>query len=131
MTKILIVEDDPMNMKLIVEILDSLDFMIQTAKNGYEALTMADKDLYDLILMDIELPGMDGIETARRIKDKPSYDKTPIIAVTAFAMKGDREKFLDAGLDYYVSKPIHVVDFIKLISDILKNEEKCTQIKLI
>jgi len=123
MTKILIVEDDPMNMKLIVEILDSLDFMFQTAKNGLEALTMADKDLYDLILMDIELPGIDGIETARRIKYKPGYNKTPIIAVTAFAMKGDGEKFLDAGLDYYVSKPIHVAGFIKLISDILKKRE--------
>jgi two-component system cell cycle response regulator DivK len=100
MPKILIVEDDPMNMKLIVEILNSLDFMIQTAKNGLEALTIADKDLYDLILMDIELPGMDGIETARRIKDKPGYNNIPIIALTAFAMKGDREKFLNEGFDY-------------------------------
>jgi len=122
MTKILIVEDDPINMKLIVEILGSLDFVIQAAKNGLEALTMADNDQYNLILMDIELPGMDGIETARRIKLKPEYNKIPIIALTAFAMKGDRERFLEAGFDYYVSKPIHVVDFINLIKDILKKE---------
>jgi two-component system cell cycle response regulator DivK len=124
MPKILIVEDDPMNMKLIVEILNSLDFMIQTAKNGLEALTIADKDLYDLILMDIELPGMDGIETARRIKDKPGYNNIPIIALTAFAMKGDREKFLNEGFDYYLSKPIHVADFINFMKDILKKERQ-------
>lgn len=123
MMKILIVEDEPINMKLIVEILNSLDFMIQTATNGFEAMAMTDKDIYDLILMDIELPGMDGIETAQRIKEKTGHNKTPIIAVTAFAMKGDREKILDAGLDYYVSKPIHVADFIKLISDILKRKD--------
>jgi CheY-like chemotaxis protein len=120
MPKVLIVEDDPINMKLIVEILNSLDFMIQTANNGLEALIMADKDLYDMIIMDIELPGIDGIETARRIKDKPGHNKTPIIALTAFAMKGDREKFLNAGFDYYISKPICVTDFINLIKDILK-----------
>ncbi|MCX9083510.1 MAG: response regulator [Candidatus Methanoperedens sp.] len=129
MMKVLIVEDDPINMKLIIEILDSLDFMIQTATNGFEALAMADKDLYNLILMDIELPGLDGIETAQRIKNKPGYNKTPIIAVTAFAMKGDREKILDAGLDYYVSKPIHVADFIKLISDIFKRRNNESESK--
>ncbi len=123
MKKVLIVEDDPMNMKLTVEILNSLDLGIQTAKNGFEALIMADKDLYDLILMDIELPGMDGIETARRIKDKSGYNKTLIIALTAFAMKGDREKFLDTGFDYYISKPIHVSEFIDLMRDILKRRE--------
>lgn len=122
MTKVLIVEDDPINMKLIVEILDSLDFMVHTADNGFKALTMVDKDLYDLILMDIELPGIDGIETARRIKEKPGHNRTPLIALTAFAMKGDREKFLDAGFDYYISKPIQVADFINLVKNILKKE---------
>ena len=121
MTKVLIVEDDPINMKLIVEIMKSLDFMIQTAENGLEALIMAEKDLYDLILMDIELPGIDGIETTRRIKDKSGHEKTPIIALTAFAMKGDREKFLNAGFDNYISKPIRVADFINFIK---KNSQK-------
>lgn len=123
MTKILIVEDDPINMKLIVEILKSMDFTIQEAKNGFEAITMADRDFYDLILMDIELPDMNGIETTRRIKAKPGYKKTPITALTAFAMKGDREKFIEAGLDYYISKPIHVTEFINLITNILKTRE--------
>lgn len=122
MTKVLIVEDEPINMKLIVEILNSLDFMIQTAKNGLEALAMADKDMYDLILMDIELPGIDGIEATRRIKDKPRYKKTPVIALTAFAMEGDREKFLEAGFDYYISKPIHITNFIDLMKDFLRGD---------
>lgn len=128
MKKVLIVEDDPTNMKLIVEILNSLDFMIQTSKDGFEALTMTDNDMYDLILMDIGLPSIDGIETARRIRKKPGYNNTPIIALTAFAMKGDREKFLSTGFDEYISKPIHVIDFISLIRDILKkkdNESGC------
>ncbi len=124
MMKVLIVEDEPINMKLIVEILNSLDFMIQTAKNGLEALAMADQDMYDLILMDIELPGIDGIETARRIKDKPKYNKTPMIALTAFAMEGDREKFLEVGFDYYISKPIHITDFIDLMKDFLRGDNE-------
>jgi CheY-like chemotaxis protein len=124
MTNVLIVEDDPINMKLIVEILKSLNLIIKTAENGLEALIMTDKEKYDLIFMDIELPGIDGIETARRIKDKHAQNKTPMIALTAFAMKGDRQKFLDAGFDYYISKPIHVTNFINLIEDILKRRGK-------
>lgn len=120
--KVLIVEDDKVNMKLILEILNSLDFMTRTADNGIEAITMVDKDRYDLILMDIGLPGIDGVETTRRIKDKPGYNKTPVIALTAFAMKGDRKKFLDAGFDHYISKPINVTDFINLMKDILKRK---------
>jgi len=124
MTKVLIVEDEPINMKLVVEILNSLDFRIHTAKNGIEAQAMADKDIYDLILMDIELPGIDGVETARRIKDKPRHNKTPIIALTAFAMEGDREKFLDVGFDNYISKPIHITDFIDLMKDFLRGNNE-------
>jgi CheY-like chemotaxis protein len=119
MKKVLIVEDDPTSMKLIVEILYSLDYKTRSAKDGFEALRMTDNDLYDLIIMDIELPGMNGIETSQRIKAKPGYSKTPIIAVTAFAMKGDKEKFLDAGLDYYISKPIRIAEFIKLLKSLL------------
>jgi CheY-like chemotaxis protein len=123
MRKVLIVEDDPINMKLVVEILNSLDFLVvQTATNGHEAIKMTENDLYDLILMDIGLPGIDGIETARRIKDKPGYHKTPIIALTAFAMKGDRERFLEGGFDHYLSKPINVNAFINLIKVVLKKE---------
>jgi CheY-like chemotaxis protein len=76
------------------------------------------------LLMDIGLPGIDGIETARRIKDKPEYHKTPIIAVTAFAMKGDRERFLERGFDHYLSKPINVTAFINLMKDVLKKESE-------
>jgi len=123
MRKVLIVEDDPINMKLVVEILNSLDFLVvQTAINGHEALKMTENDLYDLILMDIGLPGIDGLETAMRIKEKPEYHKTPIIALTAFAMKGDRERFLEGGFDHYLSKPINVNAFINLIKVVLKKE---------
>ncbi|MCX9083869.1 MAG: response regulator [Candidatus Methanoperedens sp.] len=124
MTNILIVEDDMMNMKLVSDILDSLDLNVHKATDGFEALKMVDKDHYDMIIMDIELPVMDGIETTRKIKAIPRNNKIPIIALTAFAMKGDREKFLDLGFDHYMSKPIHVTDFINLINEILEKESK-------
>ena len=113
MTKVLVVEDNPLNMELVLEILKSLDFIVSEAINGEEAIKMVDDEHYDLILMDIELPGMDGINTTGIIKNKSGYNNVTIVALTAFAMKGDREKFLAAGFDDYIAKPIDVPGFIK------------------
>jgi len=110
---VLVVEDNPLNMELIVEILKSSGFLVSGAINGEEAIKMVENEHYDLILMDIELPGMDGISAIKIIKSKPGYNKVPNIALTAFAMKGDREKFLAAGFDDYIAKPIDVPGFIK------------------
>ena len=110
---VLVVEDNPLNMELVIEILKSLGFVVSGAINGEEAIKMADKEHYDLILMDIELPGMDGISAIRIIKSKPGYNNVPNIALTAFAMKGDWEKFLAAGFDDYMAKPIDVPGFMK------------------
>ncbi len=111
MTKVLVVEDNPLNMELVLEILRAQGYTAHEAIDGEEAIGKADKEAYDLILMDIELPGMDGVEVAKIIKRK--YKNLPIIALTSYAMKGDRERFLAAGFDEYVSKPLEVIDFIK------------------
>lgn len=113
MTKVLVVEDIPLNMELIHEILKSMGFFVNGAVNGEDAIRMLEKEHYDLIIMDIELPIMDGITAAKVIKFNPAYEKVPIIALTAYAMKGDRERFLSEGFDDYIPKPIDVPDFMK------------------
>ncbi len=111
MTKVLVVEDNPLNMELVLAILETNGFDAYEAIDGEESLKMVDKNVFDLILMDIELPGMDGVEAAKKIKIK--YKNLPIIALTSFAMKGDRERFLSAGFEEYVPKPIDISDFHK------------------
>ena len=113
MTKILVVEDNPYNMELVIEILKSLGFSTNGAINGKDAVKEVEKEHYDLILMDIELPLMDGVSAMKNIKGKPGYDTVPILALTAFAMKGDKEKFLAEGFDDYIAKPIDVPEFMK------------------
>lgn len=76
---------------------------------------MAEKEVYDLILMDIALPQMDGVEVTKIIKSMPRYKNVPVIALTAYAMKGDRERFLEAGFEDYIAKPIEIDEFIKKI----------------
>ncbi len=113
MNKVLLVEDEPTNMRLFLEVLNTQGFTVHTAINGMDAVRKAKNELYALILMDIALPGMDGIEASRIIKSDPRYKYVPIIALTAYAMKGDRERILEAGLDDYIPKPISLVDFMK------------------
>jgi CheY-like chemotaxis protein len=116
MTKVLVVEDTPLNMELIIEILYSQGFEIDSSEDGEKALKMVEKKLYDLILMDIELPGMDGTETAKRIKIRSDYKDVPVLALTAFAMKGDKERLLGNGFNDYISKPIDVLNFIEILN---------------
>ena len=113
MTKVLVVEDDALNMELVIEILDAIGFTAHKAVDGEEAIKKLEKEFYDLIIMDIMLPGMDGIETTRAIKKRPEYRDVPLIALTALAMKGDKERLLGAGFECYISKPIDVHDFSK------------------
>lgn len=113
MTKVLVVEDNPLNLELVLEILKSQEFTADGTENGEEAINQTEKDVYDLIIMDVELPGMDGIEAARIIKGKPAYKNVPVIALTSYAMKGDKERFIADGFDEYISKPIDITEFIK------------------
>lgn len=114
---ILLVEDNPTNQKIIIIILKSLVKNIDTAETGKEALDLFGKSNYDIILMDIQLPVMDGITVARKIREieKSTSQHTPILAITANAMIGDKEKCLSSGMDEYLSKPFQPSRLISII----------------
>lgn len=104
--KILIVDDKPGNLKLARVLLRAEDYTVLTASDAEEALAALRKDRPDLILMDVQLPGMDGLELTRRLKADPATKDIKILAVTAYAMRGDEQRAFEAGCDGYVSKPI-------------------------
>jgi len=103
--RILVVEDQEDNRRIVRDLLTSVGFEIMEAMTGEEAVTLAETYVPDLILMDIQLPGLDGYEASRRIKANPLLRQIPIIAVTSFALSGDDVKAYEAGCDGYVSKP--------------------------
>jgi CheY-like chemotaxis protein len=123
MTKILLVEDNELNRDMLSRRLQRRGFEVVNAVNGQEGLEMAHSEAPELILMDISLPIMDGWEAARKIKKSPKTRSTPIIALTAHAMVGDREKSLEAGCDDYDTKPI---DFQRLLQKMKTLMEKKT-----
>ena len=115
---ILVVEDNDMNMQLVEFLLEEGGYRIVKATSGEEALaiTRSGPDAApDLILMDIHLPGMDGLSVVRAIKSDERTARIPILALTAHAMRGDKDRFLEAGCDGYISKPIDVKTFISSI----------------
>jgi len=114
--KTLLVEDNPVNRRLAVFLLRSQGYEVREATTAQEALEMLEKERADLIVMDIQLPGMDGLEVTRRIKAQPATADIPVIAVTSYAMKGDREKALAAGCVGYVTKPIDKNIFMQEIA---------------
>lgn len=103
---ILVVEDNPMNMELITDILESQGYDVKQATTGADAIKFVQSNIPDMILMDIQLPGLDGLTVTGIIKDDPRTREVPIIALTAHAMRGDEEKARQAGCDDYISKPI-------------------------
>ena len=117
---ILVVDDVPDNLKLVRIILSRQGFEVHTAATAEEALELAREIHPRLILADIRLPGMDGLEMTRRLKADPETMDIVVIAVTAFAMKGDKQKALDAGCDGYITKPIDVNTFPTLIRQYLQ-----------
>ena len=128
--KILIVEDNPMNMRLIEMILKSEDYVLLKATDGEEALAIAAIDHPDLVLMDIRLPRLSGLEVARKLKKNTQLSHIPIIALTAHAMKGDMEKAMEAGCDSYVSEPIDTRQLPKLVADLLSAHQPKEKAKL-
>jgi len=109
--RVLVVEDEEDNMNLFVQILHFHGCEALQARDGREAITVAQRELPDLILMDLSLPALDGWEATKAIKGIPELAGIPVVALTAHAMVGDREKALSAGCDGYISKPIEVVKF--------------------
>jgi two-component system cell cycle response regulator DivK len=106
--RILVVEDNPLNLKLVRDVLGAAGYDVVSATSGEDGLLMAREHPPDLVLMDLQLPGIDGAETMRRLRDGPLADYVPVIAVTAFAMAGDQADAARAGFDGYLEKPISV-----------------------
>jgi two-component system cell cycle response regulator DivK len=114
---ILIVEDNQRNLKLARDLLRHAGFWTVEAGTAGEGVDLVRERRPDLVLMDIQLPDSDGVSALRSIRADPAIAATPVVAVTAFAMKGDRERFLAAGFDGYLSKPIDVKDFAAQVRD--------------
>ena len=108
---ILIVEDNEKNLKLVRDILQFKGYRTVEAETAEDGITLAQSHQPNLILMDIQLPGADGVTALRQLRTEPRTASIPVIALTAFAMKNDRQRFLDAGFDGYIDKPINVKEF--------------------
>lgn len=116
---VMIVEDNELNMKLFNDLLEAKGYRTVQTNNGMAALDLARAEKPDLILMDIQLPEVSGLEVTRWLKDDDQLHSIPVIAVTAFAMKGDEERIRQGGCEAYISKPISVVKFLETIQTYL------------
>jgi two-component system cell cycle response regulator DivK len=121
---VLIVEDNELNMKLFNDILEAQGYAVLQTRDGLSALDIARQHMPDLILMDIQLPEVSGIEVTKWLKEDDRLKSIPVIAVTAFAMKGDEEKIREGGCEAYISKPISVMSFLQTIDGFLKDPQK-------
>jgi two-component system cell cycle response regulator DivK len=116
MTKtVMIVEDNELNMKLFHDLLDAHGYQTLQTRNGMEALALAREHHPDLILMDIQLPEVSGLEVTKWLKEDDKLRSIPVVAVTAFAMKGDEERIREGGCEAYISKPISVSKFMDTV----------------
>jgi len=113
--KVLIVEDNELNMKLFSDLLDAHGYEVKQSREGMKAIAMAKKHKPDLILMDIQLPKVSGLEVTKWLKDDKALKDIPVIAVTAFAMKGDEKRIRDGGCEAYIAKPITVSSFLATV----------------
>lgn len=121
--KILLIEDNEQNAYLVSYLLGARDWQVVAASDGRSGLDLADAEYPDMILLDIQLPGMDGYEVARKLREKNHLDGTPIIAVTSYAMPGDRENCLAAGCTGYIEKPIDPATFADQVERYARSAE--------
>ena len=117
--KVLIVEDNELNMKLFNDLLEAHGYFTLQTKDGMDALRIARQHHPDLILMDIQLPEVSGLEVTKWLKEDPELNPIPVVAVTAFAMKGDEERIREGGCEAYLSKPISVGKFLETVRSFL------------
>jgi two-component system, cell cycle response regulator len=119
MAKIMIVEDNPQNLELAADLLEPLGYVILPVETAEEGIQMAEQELPDLILMDVALPGMDGLTATQRLKADPRTQRIPIVALTAHAMSGDEARALAAGCAGYITKPIDTRRFPATVASFL------------
>jgi CheY-like chemotaxis protein len=123
LARVLIVEDNPLNLKLVRDVLLMAGFEVIEARTGEDGVARAQDSHPDVILMDLQLPGVDGTQAMRTIKASPSGSGVPIVALTAFAMSEDRDRALRNGFDGYLSKPISVRDLPRQIAELLPERD--------
>ncbi|MEN3791852.1 response regulator [Fulvimarina sp. MAC3] len=116
---VMIVEDNELNMKLFRDLIEAYGYETIQTRSGLNAVDLAREHRPDLILMDIQLPEISGLDVTRQLKADPELQRIPVIAVTAFAMKGDEERIREGGCEAYISKPISVPKFIETIRSFL------------
>ena len=123
MKKIVIIEDNKKNLELFKAVLGMIQNLEISAKeNGKEGLKLIISEEPDIILLDIQLPDINGTEICKELRKMDKFKNTPIIAVTSFAMKGDKDRIIEAGFNDYVSKPLNIIDFRKKIQSIVEIE---------
>ena len=115
----LLVEDNVINQQVAKELLESWSMEVDVAGNGLEAMQKATAEKYDVILMDIQMPGMDGLEVTRQLRANPELNSTPIIAMTAHAMQGDREKSFAVGMQGHITKPIEPSELYVKLAEVI------------
>ena len=120
--KVMIVEDNELNMKLFDDLLGAHGYDTIKTRDGTKVLELARQHSPDLIVMDIQLPEVSGLDVTKWLKSDAELKKIPVIAVTAFAMKGDEEKIRQGGCEDYVSKPISIIDFMKVVQKYLEKQ---------
>lgn len=119
MNKILVAEDDPVSRELIREILEAHGYQVVEARDGRETLQKIEQAEPDLILLDIQMPVLDGFAVLRQLRQDPRFATLRVVALTAYAMRGDRERALDAGFDAYIAKPINAIALSAQIEELL------------
>jgi two-component system cell cycle response regulator DivK len=127
---VLIVEDNELNKKLFNDLLEAHGYRTLETGNGLEALELARQHMPDLILMDIQLPEVSGLEVTKWLKEDETLSHIPVVAVTAFAMKGDEKRIREGGCEAYISKPISVAGFMETINAFLDGDSKNTDPEL-
>jgi CheY-like chemotaxis protein len=119
MKTVLIAEDNPINRELLRELLENRGYTVAEAGNGQEALVMVEQSPPDILLLDIGMPLLDGFAVVRKLRENPRFVGLPIVAVTAYAMQGDREKIMTSGFDGYLSKPVNSVSLVQELDRLL------------
>jgi CheY-like chemotaxis protein len=123
-TRVLVVDDHSTNLRLIGGVLESQGYSHVTANNGETALQLLEQEQFDLVLLDIQMPGLSGTEVAKRIRSNPKTSSLKLIAVTALAMPGDREEILRAGFDGYVAKPFKIPELLEAVRNVLESGDQ-------
>jgi len=120
MPHVLVVDDNPINLKLVCDLLECAGIDVTGAEDACSAQAVLETLLPNLVLMDVGLPDMNGLELTRRLKANPRFRQLPIVALTAFAMKGDDRKAIDAGCDGYITKPVNTRTFVSEIESFMR-----------